>query len=551
MIVGAVLLAVESDSIWSSAGNVFHRRAWLHWVLTWVGLKLIHEAAHAIACRRLGGSVDEAGVVFVLFAPLAYVDVTNCWRMSSRWSRIGVAAAGMFAEWTVAAIAMIAWCMFQDNDLVRQWLLQTVMTAGVSTIVFNANVLMRFDGYFILADLIEVPNLASEGSAALNRFGRRWIVGLNVSPSPFSGWRCFFVPALRCGGVCVASTGLRDACNHGVGDVRGSGRVDRRRRTCRLDRTSDQETREPVVAPEIRKPRRRRPLDRRWIRHHARIGGRHLLDSDPDEYPRCRNDRLSTRMFGSQSLRRHRHADSRASDGDRVNQGDVLMSLENVDLMARQRGLEIERAQNDVRLRSAIEAHDDAARSVVQQHQESLATQIASVNTQTQSLNVVASRSGTVIARDLELKLQTYVREGDALLTIAQPSDKEITAWITQSDVDRVTPRIDEVVRVSALDGTAVDAILRRIEPQATERLPTPSLAAIHGGPLSVRTDESSNAKNFTLVEPHFKARIALDPQAAERLPTLSTLHTDIGYQNRTIAQRIQIAVRSLVNQTR
>ncbi len=75
----------------------------------WLGLKLIHETAHGLVCKHFGGSVREAGLQWVWFVPMPYVDVTSCWKFPSRWPRIMVAVAGIYAEFGIASIAAIIW----------------------------------------------------------------------------------------------------------------------------------------------------------------------------------------------------------------------------------------------------------------------------------------------------------------------------------------------------------------------------------------------------------------------------------------------------------
>ena len=106
--VGAYHLLTNSASFAASSRGIFAPTNWIWLAGCWLVLKLIHEMSHGIVCHRHGGWVREAGVQFVLFAPLAYVDVTSSWRFRSRWQRIHVAAAGMYSELLIAAVA--GWC---------------------------------------------------------------------------------------------------------------------------------------------------------------------------------------------------------------------------------------------------------------------------------------------------------------------------------------------------------------------------------------------------------------------------------------------------------
>ncbi|MGB1814688.1 MAG: site-2 protease family protein [Rubripirellula sp.] len=192
--IAAWQFAVNSELFLSTSVEVFHRSNWAYLLLTWVVLKLVHELAHAVVCAQTGSEVSEAGLVFVLFAPLAYVNVTSCWRLSDRWKRIAVASAGMYVELLIAAVAFLFW--LNVSDIHTRFLLDNIVwMAGVSTLLFNLNVLMRFDGYYILADLVEVPNLYGEAMQAVKSVFLRLVVGQASEPSRLRGWRRTFVLA--------------------------------------------------------------------------------------------------------------------------------------------------------------------------------------------------------------------------------------------------------------------------------------------------------------------------------------------------------------------
>ena len=137
---------------------------------------MLHETAHGLACKRFGGTVGSAGFTLLFFMPLAYVDVTSSWRFRSKWQRIATAAAGIYAELFVASIATMVWAASSPGTL-QTMALNIALTAGVSTLVFNANPLVRFDGYFILSDLLEMPNLYSCGQQWMADFLQWHVLG--------------------------------------------------------------------------------------------------------------------------------------------------------------------------------------------------------------------------------------------------------------------------------------------------------------------------------------------------------------------------------------
>ncbi len=136
--------------------------------------KLLHEAGHGTAIKRWGGRVHECGVILLLLLPVPYVDASASAAFRGKWQRVVVGAAGMMTELALAAAALPVWLLAEPGT-VRSVAYAVMVTAGIGTLVFNANPLMRLDGYYILGDLIEMPNLAQRSAAYW-----RWLVGRHV-----------------------------------------------------------------------------------------------------------------------------------------------------------------------------------------------------------------------------------------------------------------------------------------------------------------------------------------------------------------------------------
>ncbi len=150
------------------------------WVLL-VALKAWHELGHAYACKHFGGRVPEIGAYFILLTPCAYVDASAAWTFPRFWQRQVVNLAGMYFESIAAALAVFVWALTEPG-LVNSLAHQTIFLASVVTIAFNLNPLMKFDGYYVLSDLLQIPNLASRASAWWGALGKR-VLGL---PSPMN-----------------------------------------------------------------------------------------------------------------------------------------------------------------------------------------------------------------------------------------------------------------------------------------------------------------------------------------------------------------------------
>jgi putative peptide zinc metalloprotease protein len=160
------------------------------------GVKVLHEFGHGLACRHFGGECHEMGLMFLVFTPCLYCDVTDAWCFPDKRKRAAVGAAGIFVELNLAAIATFVW-WFSEPGLLNQVCLGVMTVASISTIVFNGNPLMRYDGYYVLSDLAEAPNLGERSAEVLRYYFSRIVLGMEGNASPTTpphrhGWYAFY-----------------------------------------------------------------------------------------------------------------------------------------------------------------------------------------------------------------------------------------------------------------------------------------------------------------------------------------------------------------------
>ncbi|MFK8067886.1 MAG: hypothetical protein AB8D52_06555 [Gammaproteobacteria bacterium] len=146
-------------------------------------IKLLHELGHAMATKAFGGKVYEMGVIILALLPNPYVDTTSAWSFNEKYQRIIVSAAGMMVELFIAACALFLWLLVEPG-LVRATAFNVMVIASVTTLLFNANPLLKFDGYYILSDLIEIPNLATRSNKYIAYLVKRYLFGIRNSKSP-------------------------------------------------------------------------------------------------------------------------------------------------------------------------------------------------------------------------------------------------------------------------------------------------------------------------------------------------------------------------------
>lgn len=142
----------------------------------------LHEMSHAALTKYFGGHVRTMGVMLMMLTPLPYADLTAAWSFRNSWHRAAVGAAGMYADLFSCAIATILWS-YSPPGAVNEIALNLMFVTAVYTFVFNANPLMRFDGFYILADLIGIPNLHTVAKAQMSSVFRVMFLGAQVNPS--------------------------------------------------------------------------------------------------------------------------------------------------------------------------------------------------------------------------------------------------------------------------------------------------------------------------------------------------------------------------------
>lgn len=158
--------------------------------LTLVGVKLAHELGHAFVARHHGCRVPTMGVAFMVLWPVAYTDTTEAWRLADGRARMRIAAAGVATELAIAAWATLAWSLLPDGALRTATFVLATMT-WVSSVLINLSPFMRFDGYFLLCDALEMPNLHERSFAQARAWMRHALLGWAQPPAES------FAPAAR------------------------------------------------------------------------------------------------------------------------------------------------------------------------------------------------------------------------------------------------------------------------------------------------------------------------------------------------------------------
>jgi putative peptide zinc metalloprotease protein len=506
-------LMVNSHHLGNSSEGILAAGNWIWLGLAWLALKLFHECGHGVACKRLGGEVREAGVIFILFAPLAYVDVTSSWRLRSKWTRIQVAAAGMYVELFLAAIATLTWSRTAPGVL-NHICFNVMITASVATLLFNANPLMRFDGYYILSDLLELPNLYGQGRQYLSSLIRRYLFGMRTTNANWSGPRGLFVRVYGLassawrnlvfwGLVLTAATLLE-----GAGIVLSalavlvwlSAMVGRLVRFYRSDavRTHASWRRFSIVS----------------------VGGLTaavvLLLTVP--WPGAVTAPAVVGYAPRTIVRTESAGFLRAIHvcaGDVVEQGQLLAELANPDLDFELAELEVQIAESRIKMRLHELNREMAQRQAEEENLQTLLERRDEIQEEVHGLIVRAPRSGKVVGRSLESWEGVYLAKGNEILSIGDEAAKEVRLSIAQSDITAFRHHVGQDIRLYLPNLPLVQSSLSRIEPRASVVPLDTTLCVPNGGSLAVRdkpeSSDMESSLDFELLSPRFTGIMTLN----------------------------------------
>ncbi len=151
--------------------------------------KTLHEFAHGLACKAFGkragtgGEVHAIGIMLLVLLPVPYCDASSSWMLRSKWQRVVVGAAGMFVETMVGAVAAVVWARTAEGTTLNALAYNMVFSIGVSTLLFNGNPLLRYDGYYILSDILEIANLQQRSRDYIYYLVKRYAWGVRTAQS--------------------------------------------------------------------------------------------------------------------------------------------------------------------------------------------------------------------------------------------------------------------------------------------------------------------------------------------------------------------------------
>ncbi len=147
-------------------------------------IKIIHEFGHGLVAKHFGTEVHEMGLLFLVFMPAMYCDVSDAWMINEKHKRVWITAAGIAVEVFLAGMATWIWALTVPGNLVNQFALNVMLAASINTIMFNGNPLLRYDGYYFVMDMLEIPNMKQKATNYLQYLGKKYVLGVKKAEKP-------------------------------------------------------------------------------------------------------------------------------------------------------------------------------------------------------------------------------------------------------------------------------------------------------------------------------------------------------------------------------
>ena len=498
----------------SRGSNVLDPNNIIALYLTFVVIKIVHEFSHAFACKKFGratgtaGEIHKMGVMFLIFVPLPYVDASSAWAFRSKWHRALVGMAGVLVELAVAAIAAIVWS-FTSTGAAHAIAYNVIFVASVSTLLFNGNFLLRFDAYYVLTDLIEIPNLGHRSRSYIYYLVRRYLFGLAKAPSPAHSrgerwWFVFYGIAATCYRVFISirimlflNDRLPEELSVVVPVLIFSALIGW------VLIPIGKFIKYLATGPELARNRPRALACTAAFLMIMTIGLGVLKFPD-----HCRVEGV---VEPAQLAIIHAKADGfiseiLPSDVNVTLEGPPLIESENPSLMAQQRALTAERKALTIRRNRAM-LTEIVSGQILAEQLAALDEKIDGVDERIASLSLLPERSGTWVSSHIEHTKGKYVTRGETIGIVADLDDVMIRATAGQTVAAMLIEQARSTVEIRARKRpeVTITGTIERIYPAGQQILPSEALGYSVGGSMAVDMRDPSGKR---AAEKFFEIRI-------------------------------------------
>ncbi len=486
-------------------------------LLTFPLVKLVHEFGHAYAARVQGGEVHEMGVMFLILMPIPYVDATASSAFPGRWQRALVGASGMLTELFIASIALYVWLNVEPGFL-SAMMYNTMIIAGVSTLLFNANPLIRFDGYYILADLLEIPNFGTRSTRYLGYLIQTYLFKVEGIKSPANargerGWFIFygvasfiyrlflisFIVFLLADkyfvvGILLAIWAFVTMAIMPIYKQIKFLMTDKKLKGKRGRAITISSVFLMLLAAAMLIP----------VQLSTVVEGVVWADQDS-------RVRMDSQGFVTEELVR---------SGDEVSAGQVILVCENQEMEANYKRLQAQlrelQAQYDAVSSGGQFQKDRIQAELAREQIIATRAQLAKVAGQIDQLVIKSPADGVYVSLSSRSLRDRFLQRGEVMGFIARPVPATVRVIVPQNRIDLVRQRTGSItVRAADQIDREIDARLSRVVPRASQDLPSAALSFEGGGAIAINPN-IENDGGVSAFDSWFKLDIEIDRKEDE-----------------------------------
>ncbi len=460
-------------------------------------IKALHELGHAFATRLWGGEVHDMGIMFLVFFPVPYVDSSAAHRINEKHRRILVSAAGIIVETFLASLAMFTW-LNSDSGLMRDLAFDIMIIAGILTILFNANPLLKFDGYYIFSELIEIPSLATRANQYLGYLIKRYLLAIPQTQTPVTAasetnwlwvygiasgiyrifitffialWVAgkFFIVGMLLAIWAIVYQFLYPAIKHLLHVTQ---LCHRNQRLGRLGFVLVVLL--GAVALVLLVP----------VKHSSYAEG--IVSMPEDSLIRSGTDGV---VLGIE-----------VTEGSRVNAGLPLLRLENLQLDTRRD--ELLARLDETRARQKLTMLQDRNQAeIFRARITAIEAELRDVQNQLESLQLKSPRDGVVSWAGAEDLPGRYIRRGDIVGYVSDSTYMTARVVVSQTNIARVRRDTKNIqVRLKSHPERVLEARLIREQPQVSQHLPSRFLGSAGGGEIAIDVRDEKGLRTISSI---------------------------------------------------
>lgn len=458
-------------------------------------IKALHELGHGYAIKVLGGEVPEMGIMLLVLMPVPYVDASSSIAFREKWQRLLVGAAGMLVELFIASLALFLW-LFLSPGFWRSICFNVIFIASVSTILFNGNPLLRYDGYYMLSDLLGILNLAQRGTNYLGYLFKRYAFGLKEEP-PYAGpgerfWFIFYAIASFVYRIFVYFAIITFIAGKffiigvllAIWSIGGLVVVPVCKRIHYV-----------ITSPALLEKRHRAVgvsgglilgvlvlLFLLPIPSSTRTEG--VIWAPEESLVRAGTDGFVARV--------------RTAPNTSVKTGDVLVECLDPQLVANVRGLEAQLQELEVQYHDVLFQLDSVKARVIKEEIDHIRGNLARARERQAALLIRSPGDGLFILPGAEDLPDRFLKQGDLVAYVLHKDRPTVRVVAAQSDIDLVHQRNREVkVRLASQVDRVIPAVIKREVPGGMERLPSTALGNEGGGEVPIDPRDKEGLKTF------------------------------------------------------